>query len=316
MRGIAPDQLLGQPDERTIDAAYEAADQAARSRSLPSLMASPSIQPVASTSTSPPQSPAPRQPAQDSDSDLEVGPSSCPFISAFSSPTKPRKTSGTSHQHLDPLTIDLPVNYQNMLSLHSAFERAIMLYISTEGKAGLMASAVAHASQQASSTSTSYKVEIPNLAPYTALKSVVERASGLAFGEKQLSQLLWVWQRASDARLKRGDNTARGLGFILSRMTDASKSTGRKTTTWGVGIELEIKRHAPEPSMELLGASANPTRHRRVPSGGGARDGMSVVALWSQGSESRKELVRKTLGEMVLDQLDVSTFHKELAKSS
>lgn len=320
LRGVAPDQLLGQPDEFTVDAAYAAADQAALSKSnmVPSLLASPSIHEAPASSSSPTSTKpgASSQPlAQDSDSDLEIGPSSSPFVSPFSSPARARKVPFKSPEKQpqqpgqDSSDVELPVNYQNLLSLHTALERAIMLHISTEGKAGLIASAVAHASQQPNVAST-YKVEIPALAPYTALKGVVERGSGLQFGEKQLGQLLWIWQRASDARLKRGDQTARGLGFILSRVPDVSKGFGSKSGTWGVGIELEVKRNEPEPTMELLGASASPRKQAGRSSlgggGGGARDGMSVVALWSQGSDGRKELVRQTLGQMVLDQLEVS----------
>lgn len=305
LQGLQPGQLLGQPDELTIDAAYTAADQAAAhkndlkdiSRYDHGLLApSPAIEPISSS----PAGPSLQQ--QDSDSDLEIGPASTgsPFVSPFSSPSRPRKRKVSQH----PLDVDLPQSYQTLLSLHSALERALMLHISTEGKAGLIASAVAHASSQ-STNSTSYKVEIPNLAPYTTIRGTVERGCGFQFGHKQLSQLLWVWQAASDVRIRRAaEDKARGLGFIVSKMNAPTK-TGGRTATWGLGIELEIKRHVQEPALELGGASASPRKPHPHVSQSGARDGMSVVALWSQGADSRKECLKRHLGQMVLDQLEV-----------
>lgn len=330
-----PAELLGQPDEHSIDDLYDQVHAEAQKRHLPALMASPSItspppspSPVKRSSTPPPASLLADAPVagsskegNSSDSDLEISPtkrdqSLFSSASPFASPSKLNRArrSSAAHQRqrslIDTAAVDLPPAFNNILILHSALERAIMLHISTEGKAGLIASAVAHASSSSNhNNSSTYRVDIPNLAPFTALRPVVERGSGLRFDSKALSQLLWVWQTASDALMVRSDNTSRGLGFILGRMIDVTKGTGRRQPTWGIGIELDIKKHAPEPSLELMGSSASPSHKRaqqQAPTPGG-RDGMSVVALWSQGAEARKELIKQCLGQMILDQQQVST---------
>ena len=167
----APAELLGTPDEMVIDSAYEAVSGSSREVNL---LASPTLR--ASKS----RVPQPLRAAQSSDSDSTGSDLEIEAPSPRSTTIK-RQIAQTvdSALPLDPATVDLPDTFETLLSLHAALERALMLHLATEGKAGQIASSITFASTSA--TDGTSHIKLPNLVTYTKLRPIVERDCGRAF---------------------------------------------------------------------------------------------------------------------------------------
>lgn len=94
------------------------------------------------------------------------------------------------------------------------------------------------------------------------------------------------------------EEEAGGMGFIISKTRTGSSN--KYVATYALGISIFIKSNPQLPPMELLplsspgGIPSSPVRSssRKVSESPGSvrrgREGMSVVALWSQGSEGRR----------------------------
>lgn len=289
LKYAAGPELLGAPDELRIDEAYDAL-----SSQQTSLLASPTLRPAQPRNS---LVPPPTNYNALSDSDLEIEP---PSISPFKTPTKSKANLSASY-HLSPFNAPLPEHYQTLLNLHTAFERALMLHLTTEGKGGRIASAVSGSTSDFSSTQ---RIRLENLATFNALRPMVERGSGRRFSQVEFAQLVWLWQSTPDPF------TTAGLGFLVTKTVELSKTTGKKLNAWGIGIELDLKRNgeASERSLAILN-SPSPVKKQNTPSKmAGKRDGMSVVALWSQGAEERKTEIRLRLGKCVVQHHEVGIF--------
>jgi len=301
LKYAAGPDLLGAPDELRIDEAYEALGH-----QQTSLLASPTLRPVRPKDTL--QIPEPACNAL-SDSDLEVEPPSSPF----KTPTKASSSSISSlsaKYNLTSLNVPLPESYQMLLNLHTAFERALMLHLTTEGKGGRIASAVSASAADFSSTS---RIRLENLATYNQLRAMVERGSGRRFGQTEFAQLLWLWNAASsttsavlDDPFSDSPAPVSSLGFLVTKTTEMSKTNGKKMSSWGIGIELDLKRNgeATERSLSIQNSPVSAKKPTSPNKMAGKREGMSVVALWSQGAEERKNEIRLRLGNCVVQHHD------------
>lgn len=298
-------ELLGAPDELRIDEAY-----GALSKQQSSLLASPTLRPSRPKDTL--QIPSTSSNAL-SDSDLEIEPAKSPF----KTPTKASpisKSSLSSRQYnLNALNAPLPESYQILLNLHTAFERALMLHLTTEGKGGRIASAVSGSSSDFSKT---HRIRLENLATYNQLRSMVERGSGRRFGQAEFAQLLWLWNAADTVKPVLDDPfiespstaaPASSLGFLVTKTVELSKSSGKRVNGWGIGIELDLKRNSEASERSLAIQNSPSSRKQSSPSKmAGKREGMSVVALWSQGAEERKNEIRLRLGNCVVQHHEVN----------
>ena len=224
-----------------------------------------------------------------------------------------------SASELDPSTVPLPDHYLALLSLHSAVERALLLHLATEGSRACGVAAMVQAS------STDFVIDLPNLVSYSTIRSVVERGSGKRFGPTELGQLVWLWEgglhgpQATEGSLAENESLEAdrshikkkrgGLSITVNASRQLEKTTGKKVYTWGLGIDLQIKQNVQLPAFEVLAnesplSSSSRSRLATPPQSPGGkamkRHGMSIMPLWSSRSESRKEEMRRRLGECVL----------------
>lgn len=302
----AGQELLGAPDELRIDEAYDALQT-----QQTSLLASPTLRPRTDRPATPKSSKTPKSTAL-SDSDLEIEPPSSPFKTPIKSSPQTHKASPSKQYNLTSSNAPLPESYNNLLTLHTAFERALMLHLTTEGRGGRIASAVAEMDE-----STSKRIRLENLATYTQLRPMVERGSGKRFGAKEFSQLLWLWNDTpsssptSDPFFDSEPVLQSLLGFVVTKTLELSKATGKKAWAWGIGIELDLKRNneAVERSLSIQNSPSSSAKKPSPSKMVGKREGMSVVALWSQGAEERRNQIRCRLGDCVIQQHDVSFFY-------
>lgn len=273
---------MGAPDERPVDALYEAIISSPFS-DLKQNHADLRVYDAQNREKEPSE-------AGSAASDLEVGLPNLPDLNED-------LLADTDVDHFA-----LPKSYENLLNLQVALERALMLYLSTEGRAGQVASAVSTAAKHAVLRGEeTYSVKLHNLASLVNLRSIVERASGRRFGEKELAQLLWLWQQKSRTGVRNE------FGLVVTRMSERSGVNATKTTSYGIGLELTLKRNsaaANQSTIEIVGCSIN----KQTSSGASTthRDGMSVVATWSQGSEHRKLEMRKRMILFLLRERAVS----------
>lgn len=247
--------------------------------------------------------PAPVKPAPARPSPSELTPPRAlkqPF--ALRPPSKP-----TSSPKLGSPTRTLPAPISALLALHAALEGALIMHL------GMSGSFVASSSTEFDAKGRA-TVRIPNLITLTELGKMVRSSGGRECGQKEIEQLVWAWDGCGldedeligdgddedDLRVvERGDDEVGGLGFIVSKTR-----VGRGNNivwTHGLGITVTIKSNPQLPKYELVPHSPKRARQNEAqtppasPSSiGRGRDGMHVVALWSQGKEARrKELTRR-----------------------
>ncbi|KAI5481915.1 hypothetical protein MNV49_000192 [Pseudohyphozyma bogoriensis] len=197
----------------------------------------------------------------------------------------------------------LPPVLAKLLTLHNTLESTLLLHLSSSG------SAVASTSSQFNADGEAV-LRIPNLVNLLELTKMMG-SSGRTFGEKELAQLVWVWEGCGtgervddDDDLKLETGEAGGMGFIVTR-TRASTSSGI-VRPLGIGISVGVKTNAQLPKFELVPPTSpsrspgSPSRRTAPPSPGAVgrgRDGMSVAALWTQGKDKRKEEFEARLRE-------------------
>lgn len=204
----------------------------------------------------------------------------------------------------------LPSTYTNLLSLHTALERALLLHLATEGSHATLTT-VHKPSPKLTSDNRMCTPEpeeegiqtfrLLNLISWSTLRPMVERGSGKSFTEKELSQLLWIWQK--EETLTKAEETEEGMkvgmGFIISRL-----ETSR---TFGLGIELQVKENLQLPSLSLV----SPNRSKSSPKSPGKnrnllsqiqnspnhknKNNMKLISLWTSQVEERRKEVSKRL---------------------
>ena len=203
-----------------------------------------------------------------------------------------------------PLISKLPEVLDRLLHLHASLESALFAHLAEAGSS-LAASTSAPNNHGVS------QIRIPRLIDFNKLKRLIE-SGGRNFVEKDLAELCWVWEGcglgkggAEDELEVTGlegegleEDESGGMGFIISKTRTGSSN--KYVATYALGISISIKSNPQLPSMELLPLSSpgntpsSPVRpaSRKVPESPGSarrgREGMSVVALWSQGSEARR----------------------------
>ncbi|GAA5909185.1 hypothetical protein JCM5296_000812 [Sporobolomyces johnsonii] len=200
----------------------------------------------------------------------------------------------------------LPPSLIHLLSLHTALERALILHLSTHG------SSIASTVSSVHPSSSSATVRMTNLIDLPTLGRMLE-SSGKRFGEQELRRVCWVWEGCGELRLdsedelevkeKDRDDEAGGMGFLITR-SRLSKA-GKVSSTYGLGISVALRTNPQLPKFELLPPTspsrAGKERERAMPpspsSVGKGRDGMSIVALWTQGKEARRREFERRLKE-------------------
>ncbi|BGP40228.1 hypothetical protein JCM10449v2_004186 [Rhodotorula kratochvilovae] len=187
----------------------------------------------------------------------------------------------------------LPAHLASLLSLHSAVERALILHLSTAGSA--LASTQSGVSPEAGTAT----VKMANLVDLPTLSRMLE-STGKRFGEDELRRLVWAWQGAG-AGAERvvpsgGDDEVGGMGFVVTRARTAA-APGRVAQTYGLGISVALRANPQLPKFELVspGRDARRDAPPSPSSVGKGREGMSIVALWTQGKEDRRKEMEKRL---------------------
>ncbi|GAA5874704.1 hypothetical protein JCM16303_002958 [Sporobolomyces ruberrimus] len=197
----------------------------------------------------------------------------------------------------------LPPSLAHLLSLHTALERALILHLSTHG------SSIASTVTSVHPTSSAACVRMTNLIDLPTMTRMVE-ASGKRFTENELRKLVWVWRgcgsrdgEEEEEELQIQDNETGGMGFLITRSRLAK--LGKVSMTYGLGISVGVKANPQLPKFELLppsspkrsgGGGASGMRMPPSPSSiGKGRDGMSIVALWTQGKEERRKEFERRL---------------------
>ncbi|SCZ88231.1 BZ3500_MvSof-1268-A1-R1_Chr2-1g04274 [Microbotryum saponariae] len=201
----------------------------------------------------------------------------------------------------------LPPALADLVALHAALEGALIMHLGTSGWA-VASSAVTEHHPDGSST-----IRIPNLIDLDDLTKMLQ-SGARRFGQRELARLVWAWQgcdmseasssdgEVSDDELMiehRREGEAGGLGFIVSK-TRVGRA-GKIENTYGVGISVSLKSNPQLPKFELLPPTSPSQRSNKAPEAppspsslGRGRDGMSVVALWTQGKNARRtELERR-----------------------
>ncbi|KPV74731.1 uncharacterized protein RHOBADRAFT_53680 [Rhodotorula graminis WP1] len=215
-----------------------------------------------------------------------------------------------------PQSPPLPPPLAALLALHNAVERALILHLSTSGSGASLASTLSDLDPDSGSGSGTGSgtahVRMPNLVDLSTLGRMLE-SNGRRCGEDELRRLVWAWQGANDdpASPPRrannggglggglGDDEVGGMGFIVSRArTAVVAAPGRVAYTYGLGISVAVRSNPQLPKFELVSpgrpghaaaaaaaAAAAPPSPSSV---GKGREGMSIVALWTQGKEARR----------------------------
>lgn len=219
--------------------------------------------------------------------------SSAPLGFPFALQPSPRQRAST--------TAPLPAPLAALLALHSAVERALILHLSTSGSGSSLASTLSDVSDSGDDATAT--VRMPNLVDLATLSRMLE-STGKRFGEDELRRLVWAWQGADDAPRANpaaaAENEVGGLGFVVSRArTAAAAAPGRVAQTYGVGISVSVRANPQLPKFELVSPGrAARTRDQAPPSPssvGKGREGMSIVALWTQGKEARRVEMERRL---------------------
>ncbi|PLW32754.1 hypothetical protein PCASD_12419 [Puccinia coronata f. sp. avenae] len=213
----------------------------------------------------------------------------------------------------------MPSSFANLLALHNALEKALLLHLATQGANAAMTivdpspqatcspqrtppepssrdermktpepaaqrSRRALTPEQEEDTIKTFRLE--SLVSWPVIKPIVERGSGKNFGERELAQLLWLWQNdpdehlpeeqktragkrkadSSHANLQQDQNSAPqadvgeakeqvGMGFIISRTRSLDPCTSLETKrlryTYGLGLEIKARENRPMPSYSL-----------------------------------------------------------------
>lgn len=197
----------------------------------------------------------------------------------------------------------LPQPLADLVSLHSAIEGALIMHLSTAGSSLAASSSTSDADAQGRKT-----IRMPNLIEMAELGRMVN-SGGRQFGQKELERLVWAWQlgvgedEEDELRVVAVEEGAAvgeevgGLGFLVSRKRVASKGGNGIQSTYGIGLTVKLKTNPQLPQFELVAPVSPSSKAREAPASpssvGRGREGMSVVALWTQGKSARREeLVR------------------------
>lgn len=191
----------------------------------------------------------------------------------------------------------LPPSLVHLLSLHTALERALILHLSTHG------SSIASTVSSVHPTSSAAYVRMTNLIDLPTLSRMLE-SSGKRFSENELRKVCWVWQGCDsldgeEDELRVEEDEAGGMGFLITRSRLAKM--GKVSLTYGLGISVAVKANPQLPKFELLppsspkGGKRTTTMPPSPSSIGKGRDGMSIVALWTQGKEERRKEFERRL---------------------
>ncbi|GAA5850508.1 hypothetical protein JCM8547_001897 [Rhodosporidiobolus lusitaniae] len=208
----------------------------------------------------------------------------------FGHPFSPRRAAS--------LRNPLPPPLAALLSLHSAVERSFIMHLSLAG------SSIASSSSDVNAETGEAVVRMTNLIDLPTLSKMLE-STGKRFGEDDLRRLVWLWEGCdglvtgvSAADRCRTEDEAGGMGFIVSRARTSSAAGARISGTYGIGISVAVKANPQLPKFELVSPGRKKQQQVAPPSPssvGKGREGMSIVALWTQGKEQRQSEVERRL---------------------
>lgn len=201
-------------------------------------------------------------------------------------------------------TTPLPPPLADLLALHTALESVLLFHLANEGSRVASSTSSTNAAGEAT-------IRLPNLIDLPDLSRKIE-SSGRRFNEKEFARLVWVWEGCGvgegeeeeelEIRSEGAAKDAGGMGFIVSRTRCGTANA--VVSTYGIGISVTVKTNPQLPKYELVGPPSSPSRspEKKVAppspnSLGRGREGMSVVALWSQGNDLRREEFGRRLKE-------------------
>jgi hypothetical protein len=228
----------------------------------------------------------------------------------------------------------LPPCLASLVSLHNSLESALVLHLGREG------SALASSTSSPSNHEGEKTVRIPKLIDYITLKALLESGGkrfsetelaqllwiwegcGLEGGPSSDDEELVIGLEGEGKMKARG-----GVGFTITT-TRTIGSMGKSIATYALGITLIVRQNPQLPLLSLVAPSSplrashsssvpsspafnSPSRSprkvittgSRSPSAntsGSGRGSMNIVALWSQGSESRKIEITRRLREWAM----------------
>ncbi|EGG04067.1 uncharacterized protein MELLADRAFT_78396 [Melampsora larici-populina 98AG31] len=216
----------------------------------------------------------------------------------------------------------LPSTYINLLTLHTALERALLLHLATEGSHATLTTV--HKPSTKLTSDNRMRTPEPeaekeiqtfrllNLISWSTLRPMVERGSGKSFTEKELSQLLWIWQKEETTKKEataeeEEEEIQVGMGFIISRL--------ESNRSFGLGIELQVKENLQLPTLSLVSPnrskskskSSNPKSPKKTLNlstqiqtspNHKLKNNMKLISLWTSQVEERKKEVSKRLKKL------------------
>jgi hypothetical protein len=192
----------------------------------------------------------------------------------------------------------LPAPLAALLSLHSAVERSLIMHLSLAG------SGIASTSSEVDALTGEAVVRMMNLIDLPTLSKMLV-STGKRFGEDDLRRLVWLWEGCDGhageeavAGRCRNEDEAGGMGFVVTRARMSSAAGARISGTYGLGILVGVKSNPQLPKFELVSPGRKTQEQVPPPSPssvGKGREGMSIVALWTQGKEHRQAEVERRL---------------------
>ena len=188
----------------------------------------------------------------------------------------------------------MPHHLETLLKLQHAINVALSLHIATRPPV---------LPPHSSSTT---KIPLPNLTTYPAIRETVERSAGRRFGLPELARLAWIWtwDGITITRPSRNENEnpfladspkrekeISGMSYLVTPTRTLDSSTGRRVHTYGLGIELDLKKG--ETRQVLHGGNEGGLGNK------GQGGGTGAIARWNAGGEAREEMVKERLTRWV-----------------
>ncbi|PWN37089.1 uncharacterized protein FA14DRAFT_169978 [Meira miltonrushii] len=190
-----------------------------------------------------------------------------PFIGGFYA--SPRTERTTQASFINPSTSsDIQLSASKSLPFPAHHATLIALHSAVEYALVVHLASVGTAGSTIENDSKS--IAIPHLISFSVLRPLVERSSGRKFSKNELARLLWIWGAAP---ANETNSTAvsqiqkNNIGFTISKARIRSLD-------WMLGIRI----------------SANATTNREV----------NLIALWNNGGEDRKRIVRERMMDWCL----------------
>lgn len=191
-----------------------------------------------------------------------------PFIGGFYASPKLDRTSQASFIHPSALS-DGRLSASKTLPFPAHHATLLALHSAVEYALVVHLASVGTAGSTIENDSNS--IAIPHLISFSALRPLVERSSGRNFSKNELARLLWIWGAApaNENNSTIANIQKSNIGFTISKARIRSWD-------WMLGIRIS--------------ATASTYTNREV----------NLIALWNNGGEERKRIVRERMMDWCL----------------